>query len=116
MRSLPFAPTASPTASTGARLSLGWAGSFERYVSLKSRYRTSNPFTNVAHSTLDDPPPSTDAPGLLETRRAHFFTIAYASAGIAPTAVANESINRRFTSCTASRVSFSKVKSDEYRA
>src|SRR5262245_62399937 len=57
-----------------------------------------------------------DAPGLLDTRSAHFFAIAYASAGIAPTAVANESINRRFTSCTASRVSFSNVRSDEYRA
>jgi hypothetical protein len=72
--------------------------------------------TNVVHSMLDVPPPSSEAPGLLDTLDAHVFAIAYASLGIAPTAVANESINRRFTSCTAALVSFSKVRSDEYRA
>ena len=35
--------------------------------------------------------------------------MSYASDGMAPTAVANESMNRRFVSWTASGVSFSKV-------
>ena len=57
-----------------------------------------SPLTNVAHSTLDRPPPRSDAPGLLDTRNAQRFAIEYASEDIAPTAVANESMKRRFVS------------------
>src|SRR5581483_10398806 len=76
----------------------------------------SRPLTNVAHSGLERPPPRTDAPGLPETRRAHRLAMWYASAGIAPTAVANESITRRFVSWTACGVSWSKVSPAAYFA
>src|SRR5256885_1063375 len=76
----------------------------------------SRPLTNVAHSGLDRPPPRSDAPGLPDTRRAHFLAMWYASAGMAPTAVANESMNRRFVSWTASGVSLSKVNPEAYLA
>src|SRR5262245_13046438 len=58
----------------------------------------SRPFTNVAHSTLDRPPPRRVAPGVLLTRRAHSWATAKASDGMAPTAVANESTSRRVDS------------------
>src|SRR5436305_13894824 len=76
----------------------------------------SRPLVNVAHSGLDRPPPRTDAPGLPLTRRAHRRAVWYASAGIAPIAVANESMNRRLASWTASAVSRSKVSPAAYRA
>src|SRR5690242_869348 len=60
----------------------------------------SRPLTNVAHSTLLVPPPNNVAWRSLWTRRAHRLATAYASASIAPTAVANESTTRRLTSCT----------------
>ena len=46
------------------------------------------------------PPPSSVAPGLPCTRRAHLRAIGKASAAMAPTAVANESMKRRLASCT----------------
>src|SRR2546428_13984923 len=44
------APIFSPAAKTAERLSEGWAGSLDRYVSLKSRYRIKAPLAKAARS------------------------------------------------------------------
>src|SRR2546426_2535375 len=46
----PDAPVFSPAAKTADRLSEGWAGSLDRYVSLKSRYRIKAPLAKAARS------------------------------------------------------------------
>src|SRR5262249_24225576 len=60
----------------------------------------SRPLTNAAHSGLVVPPPKRLALGVALTRPAHLRAMAYASDGMAPTAVAMESIKRRLTSWT----------------
>src|SRR6266566_7217573 len=49
-RSFPVACADSATEKHGPILSLGCAGSLDRYVSLKSKYRTIIPLTNAASS------------------------------------------------------------------
>src|SRR4051794_41968963 len=70
----------------------------------------SNPFTNVAHSTLDRPPPRSVAPGVDCTRWAHRRATAKASDGIAPTAVANESMSLRLAWWAAAGEMFSNFR------
>src|SRR5262245_24633421 len=113
---LPLEELISPTLSTAARLSLGCAGSSDRYVSLKSRYRIRRPLTKVAHSAFDLPPPRSVAGGLPLLRSAQLRATANASAGIAPTAVANESMNRRLASWTTAAGSDSYFRLTEYAA
>src|SRR5204862_147785 len=50
------------------------------------------------------------------SRRAHFLAMWYASAGIAPIAVASESMNRRLATCMASSMSVSNVRLVAYFA
>src|SRR4030095_10675719 len=50
INSQPPAPTLSATASAAEMLSLGCAGSFDRYVSLKSKERMPQPLANAAQS------------------------------------------------------------------
>src|SRR4051812_40888423 len=76
----------------------------------------SKPLTNVAHSAFDFPPPRSVAGGVPPLRRAHLRATANASAGIAPTAVANESMNRRLASWTTAAGSDSYFRLTEYAA
>ena len=50
--SLPDLPSISAAAMQAGMLSLGCPGSFERYVSLKSKYLIIIPFTNAAISVV----------------------------------------------------------------
>src|SRR5580704_9649547 len=76
----------------------------------------SRPLTNVAHSTLLVPPPNSVAGRSLWTRRAQRLATAYASASMAPTAVANESMTRRLASWTTSAGRSSNRSFVAYRA
>ena len=97
--SFPERKAASPAASTAAKLSLGWAGSSDRYVSLKSRYRNNTPLQNAASAgRVLRLPPKNVAAGSDVTRRQMALATFGAWASQAPSAQANESIKRRRTS------------------
>src|SRR5262249_37452452 len=101
MISRPERPAASPAAKTAARLSLGCAGSSDRYVSLKSRYRNRTPLQNAARAgSVLLAPPRYVAAGSDVTRRQMARATLGAFAPYAPNAHAKESISRRRTSCT----------------
>ena len=84
-------------------LSEGCAGSFERYVSLKSRYRTSAPFAKAAKSgSVLLAVPQIVAPSATFTRVPMFRAIRQGAADQAPSAHPTLSNSLRLTSCTTS--------------